>query len=99
MPAYDFECEGCGDCFEERHVITAIPDSARCVKCGATAHRKMGTGGTSGLVTPDWKAYSSIRLPKNLKVKGLKNDAAGRPQIMTRQLEERVLKETGYLRE
>lgn len=53
----------------------------------------------AGLATPDWKAYSSIRLPKNLCIKGLKNDAAGRPQIMNRQLEDRVLKETGFVRE
>lgn len=98
MPAYDFECRDCGEVSEERHVITAIPEVTSC-KCGSPAYRKMGTGGEAGLVTPNWNAYTSIRLPKNLKIKGLKNDSSGRPQITGRQLEDRVLKETGFQRE
>lgn len=78
--------------------MTNGPTTIPCDKCRGTCRRLIGVG-LAGLATPDWKAYSSIRLPKNLCIKGLKNDAAGRPQIMNRQLEDRVLKETGFVRE
>ena len=39
MPIYEFECEGCGDRFEE--LVAAGVDSVACPQCGAERTRRL----------------------------------------------------------
>ncbi len=39
MPIYEFECEGCGACFEE--LVAAATGSAACPECGSTRTRRL----------------------------------------------------------
>jgi putative FmdB family regulatory protein len=38
MPIYDFECEGCGACFEE---LTAAGAAVACPSCGSERTRRL----------------------------------------------------------
>jgi putative FmdB family regulatory protein len=39
MPIYEFECEGCGERFEE--LVAADADGVECPACGATRSRRL----------------------------------------------------------
>lgn len=98
MVTHVFDCDACGATFEERAPINAVPQTAKCPKCqGGSAKRRECLGGQRGMVTPDWQAYASSRLPKNPA--GVKCDGNGRPILTSRQQEDRVLKTLGYERE
>jgi putative FmdB family regulatory protein len=42
MPIYEFECESCGERFEE--LVVAGADSVPCAACGSTATRRLLSG-------------------------------------------------------
>lgn len=53
MPIFEFQCEGCGERFEEI-ILRNREDPVDCPQCGSTSTRKLmstfswtGTGGTS----------------------------------------------------
>lgn len=39
MPIYEYECEGCGTCFEE--LVAAGTAAARCPECGGERTRRL----------------------------------------------------------
>ena len=42
MPIYEYECEGCGERFEE--LVAAGAESARCPSCGSARTRRLLSG-------------------------------------------------------
>lgn len=45
MPAYDFECQKCGDIAEHVYRIADCPEELRCDRCGGTAKKIISIGG------------------------------------------------------
>ena len=96
MPAYDFRCD-CGQTFEQRHQMSAVPETAKC-ECGKQAKRILSIGSAVNTQPCSSKyPYVSARLPKNAA--GCQTDSAGRPVIQNRQHEDRVFQTLGYTRE
>lgn len=96
MVRHDFKCQSCSHVNEEAHSIHGAPQQSTCPECGGVTDRQLAGGVPA--VTPDWKAYASIRLPKNF-AGAKKHDSAGRPIFETRKQEAYALEKFNYVRE
>ncbi len=56
MPAYEYKCETCGYCFEQRQKMSDAPLAA-CPKCGA-ALRRLISGGAGAISKGGQSSYS-----------------------------------------
>ena len=83
MPTYEYECQQCGDRFEEFQSITAAPrQSCREAECKGPVKRLIGTGGGllfkgTGFYATDYRSDGYQKAAKADKDAGKAGDKKG----------------------
>lgn len=65
MPFYDFQCDTCGDVFEERLAIAERNNAVACRSCGEPAHRKMCLPARPNRCAHSGDSEGTAQLPNN----------------------------------